>query len=86
MKTITFNIPTSFKEFRSMLKERTNKRYRHNVNVLLQLKNDITAENKRERWRINPSYLWQLRLPRNARGRAILLLDKRLIQLLQEDR
>ncbi len=52
MRTITFNIPTSFKEFRSMLKERTNKRYRHNVNVLLQLKNDITAENKRERWRM----------------------------------
>ena len=50
MKTITFNIPTSFKEFRSMLKERTSKRYRHNVNVLLQLKSDITAEINSNYW------------------------------------
>lgn len=50
MKTITFNIPTTFKEFRSMLKERTSKRYRHNVNVLLQLKSDITAEINSNYW------------------------------------
>ncbi len=50
MKTITFNIPTSFKEFRSMLKERTNKRYRHNAKVLLQLINDITAEVNSNYW------------------------------------
>lgn len=46
-----------------MLKERTNKRYRHNVNVLLQLKNDITAENKRERWKINQSLVFVAIVP-----------------------
>lgn len=50
MKTITFNIPTSFKEFRSMLKERTSKRYRHNVEVLLQLQKDIATEVNSNYW------------------------------------
>lgn len=33
-KKITFEIPTSWKEFRQMLKERSDKRYKHNRQVL----------------------------------------------------
>lgn len=50
MKTVTFNIPTTFKELRLMLKERTNKRYRHNAKVLLQLVNDIVTEVNSNYW------------------------------------
>lgn len=51
MKIVTFKIPTTFKELRSMLKERTNKRYQHNAKVLMQLVNDITAEINSGYWR-----------------------------------
>ncbi len=60
MTTITFTIPTSWKEWRQYLKEKTSAKHRHNVNVLwnfvLELekevnnnywKNDITSQMKK---------------------------------------
>ncbi len=44
MKTITFRIPTSLAEFKQMRKERLNKRYRNNVQVVRDLVADIRNE------------------------------------------
>lgn len=44
MKTITFRIPTSLAEFKQMRKERLNKRYRNNVQVICELFADIRKE------------------------------------------
>lgn len=44
MKTITFTIPTSWNEFKRMRKERLNKRYRHNIQVVRDLFGDIRKE------------------------------------------
>lgn len=44
MKTFTINIPTSFKEARTMLAERKSKRFKHNVQVLRKFADDVIAE------------------------------------------
>lgn len=44
MKTITFTIPSSWNEFKRMHKERLNKRYRHNIQVVRDLFDDIRKE------------------------------------------
>lgn len=41
MKTITLRIPTSIAEFRQMRKEKINKRYRNNVQVIRDVINEI---------------------------------------------
>ncbi|MBD5283329.1 MAG: hypothetical protein HDR49_00495 [Bacteroides sp.] len=41
MKEITFRIPTSLAEFRQMRKERLNKRYRNNVQIIRDVIDDI---------------------------------------------
>ena len=50
MKTITFRIPTSLAEFKQMRKERLNKRYRNNVQVVRDLVADIRKEICRNYW------------------------------------
>lgn len=50
MKTITLKVPTSLKELRTMLKERSSKRYKHNADVLLQFTKDIITEVESGYW------------------------------------
>lgn len=51
MKTITFRIPTSIAEFRQMRKERINKRYRNNVQVIRGLIDGIIKIANNGYWR-----------------------------------
>lgn len=50
MRTITVKIPTSVKELRSMLKERSSKRYKHNAEVLKQFMQNIINEVESGYW------------------------------------
>lgn len=51
MKTITFRIPTSLAEFKQMRKERLNKRYRNNVQVVRDVIDGIIHEVYSGYWR-----------------------------------
>ena len=51
MKEITFRIPTSIAEFRQMRKERLNKRYRYNVQVVREVIDDIIKVARSGYWR-----------------------------------
>lgn len=50
MKTLTFNVPTSFKEVLQWIKERKSRRRRHNVAVMRSLVREISKEVDREYW------------------------------------
>lgn len=51
MKTITFRIPTSIAEIRQMRRERTNKRYRNNVQVIREVIDGIIHIAHNSYWR-----------------------------------
>lgn len=51
MKTITVKIPTSLKELRLMLNERSSKRYKHNSEVLNEFMQSIIQEVESMYWR-----------------------------------
>lgn len=50
MRTLTFNVPTTFKEVRQWFKERKSRRLRHNVAVMRSLVREISKEVGREYW------------------------------------
>lgn len=51
MKAVTLNIPTSIADIKMLLKERTNKRFKHNKEVLDDLYNDIITEMRGSYWK-----------------------------------
>lgn len=51
MKTIIFRIPTSLEEFKQMRKERLNKRYRNNVQVIREVIDGIIGIARDGYWR-----------------------------------
>lgn len=51
MKTFTIKIPTSFAEFRQMRKERLNKRFRNNVQVIRDVIDGIISISNNGYWR-----------------------------------
>ncbi len=57
MKSLTINIPTSLTELRLMLKERNDKRYKHNVDVLSKFANDIISEINSNYWNKDINYV-----------------------------
>lgn len=57
MKSLTINIPTSYQELRSMIKERSDKRYKHNVDVLSKFAYDIISEINSNYWNKDINYV-----------------------------
>ncbi|WP_373123762.1 hypothetical protein [Bacteroides caccae] len=57
MKTLTIKIPTSYKELQAMLKERGDKRYKHNVDVLSKFAYDIISEINSNYWNKDINYV-----------------------------
>ncbi len=62
MKSLTINIPTSLTELRLMLKERNDKRYKHNVDVLSKFANDIISEINSNYWNKDINYVMKKRV------------------------
>jgi hypothetical protein len=62
MKSLTINIPTSYQELRLMLKERNDKRYKHNVDVLSKFANDIISEINSNYWNKDINYVMKKRV------------------------
>jgi len=50
MKSLTIKIPTSYKELQAMLKERGDKRYKHNADVLSKFAYDVISEIESNYW------------------------------------
>ena len=50
MKTITLNIPTSWREWRQYLMDKASKRQRHNVNVLWNFVLELEKEVNNDYW------------------------------------
>lgn len=50
MKTLTIKIPTSYNELRAMIKEQSDKRYKHNMDVLSKFAYDIISEIESNYW------------------------------------
>ncbi len=48
MKTITFNLPTSIKEVKALIKERSDRRFCHNKKVLDTFAKKVINEIKRD--------------------------------------
>lgn len=62
MKSLTINIPTSYQELRLILKERNDKRYKHNVDVLSKFANDIISEINSNYWNKDINYVMKKRV------------------------
>jgi len=69
MKTFTINIPTSFKEARTMLAERKSKRFKHNVQVLRKFADDVIAEANSNYWKNDISDTMKLMVFNGVSGR-----------------
>ncbi len=62
MKTLTIKIPTSYKELQAMLKERGDKRYKHNADVLSKFAYDIISEINSNYWDKDINYVMKKKI------------------------